>query len=89
MMFQIQAPEEQRGIMRRNPDRPPTREEFWDFFWYLQSTGKTNMMAAPDYAAFYLDVPKQEARDAFWDWVDLPNKPKKVEALLLNEPNTC
>lgn len=86
MKIQTDAPEEHRGIMRRNPDREPTREEYWDFFWYLQSTNKTNMMAAPTYAAFYLDVPKSKATEAFWDWVDLLNKHAKTEALLLNEP---
>ena len=75
-------PEEHRGAMRPDPNRPPTREEYWQFFDYLQGTGKTNMMAAAKYAEFYLDVPKKKAAEAFWDWVDLPNKRAKLEGLL-------
>jgi len=82
MLFQTEAPEEHRGAMRPDPNREPTREEFWEFFDYLRSTGKTNMMGAPKYAEFYLDVSKKQAEDAFWDWVDLPEKPKRLEALL-------
>lgn len=86
MKFQTDAPEEHRGAARVDPDREPTREEYWAFFDMLRDTGKTNMMGAPRYAEFYLDVPKARAEEAFWDWVDLPNKQSKLEALIDGNP---
>ena len=82
MMFQTEAPEEHRGIMRVDPNREPTREEYWEFFDFLRETNKTNMMGAPKYVQFYLDVSEDKAEEAFWDWVNLPNKRAKLEGLL-------
>ena len=82
MQLMQDLPEEERGAMRPDPNREPTREEYWQFFDYLQDTGKTNMLAAAKYAEFYLDVPIKKAEEAFWDWADLPNKRTKLEGLL-------
>jgi len=82
MKLQMDLPEDHRGAMRPDPNRPPTRKEFWEFYDFLRSTGKTNMMGAPKYAEFYLDVTKKQAEEAFWDWVNLFKKSERLEALL-------
>ena len=82
MMIQTKAPEEHRGAMRPDPDREPTQQEIWDFYYFLRDTGKTNMMGAPRYAQFYLDIPKARAEEEFWEWVDIPMKPQRLRNLL-------
>lgn len=82
MLFQTEAPEEHRGALRPDPNREPTQKEIWKFYEYLRTTGKTNMVGAPRYAEFYLDIPKKRAEEEWHLWVDYPNKVEKTKQLL-------
>lgn len=74
--------DEDRGALRPSPDREPTRKEIWRFYEFLRSTNKTNMMHAPSYAEYYLDMDKELATKEFFNWIEQPAKEEKLKNLL-------
>jgi hypothetical protein len=69
MKVQVDLPEEDRGCMRRHPDKEPDWKEVFAFLEYLRTTGKTNMFGATKYVEFYLDVPKDKAQELTKEWM--------------------
>lgn len=84
-LFLTPAPEFERGVLRKDPDKEPNQEEVFSFLNFLRSTGKTNMLGATPYVAFYLDIDETVARDHLLQWIELPQKQQALTNLINGE----
>ena len=80
--FVAHPPEDHRGACRPDPEREPTIQETFQFLDFLRTTGKTNMFGAAPYVEFYLDLPRDVARDYLWKWLHRDELKAQTERLL-------